>query len=161
MNSLPKTVTQQRCGCNLNPGLSAPESSTLTTRLPSHPRYWLLSIIIRLHFMDAFVAFVGILTFILIVALSGRLFVGTISCEWICGYMLTNQLLPRVLFVHRFSQLWFSVCSHEIICNHPFLPILFVYFYKISRLFLLSYVGIAQHVNDRLYLFICFTLVLC
>ena len=38
MNSLPKTVTGQRRGCDLNPGPSAPESSTLTTRLPSHPR---------------------------------------------------------------------------------------------------------------------------
>jgi len=37
MNSLPKTVTRQRSGCDLNPGPSAPESSTLTTRLPSHP----------------------------------------------------------------------------------------------------------------------------
>jgi len=37
VNSLPKTVTLQRRGCNLNPGPSAPESSTLTTRLPSHP----------------------------------------------------------------------------------------------------------------------------
>ena len=37
MNSLPKTVTRQRRGCNLNPGPSAPESSTLATRLPSHP----------------------------------------------------------------------------------------------------------------------------
>jgi len=38
VNSLPKTaVTRQRFGCDLNPGLSAPESSTLTTRLPSHP----------------------------------------------------------------------------------------------------------------------------
>ena len=36
MNSLPKTVTRQRRGCDLNPGRSAPESSTLTTRLPSH-----------------------------------------------------------------------------------------------------------------------------
>jgi len=36
VNSLPKTVTQQRRGCDLNPGPSAPESSTLTTRLPSH-----------------------------------------------------------------------------------------------------------------------------
>jgi len=35
VNSLPKTVTGQRRGCDLNPGLSAPESSTLTTRLPS------------------------------------------------------------------------------------------------------------------------------
>ena len=37
MNSLPKTVTQKRYGCDLNPGPSAPESSTLTTRPPSHP----------------------------------------------------------------------------------------------------------------------------
>ena len=37
LNSLPKTVTRQRRGCDLNPGPSAPQSSTLTTRLPSHP----------------------------------------------------------------------------------------------------------------------------
>ena len=37
VNSLPKTVTRQRRGCDFNPGPSAPESSTLTTRLPSHP----------------------------------------------------------------------------------------------------------------------------
>ena len=37
VNSLPKTVTRQRRGCDLNPGPYAPESSTLTTRLPSHP----------------------------------------------------------------------------------------------------------------------------
>ena len=36
VNSLPKTVTRQHRGCDLNPGPSAPESSTLTTRLPSH-----------------------------------------------------------------------------------------------------------------------------
>ena len=34
VNSLPKTVTRQRRGCDLNPGPSALESSTLTTRLP-------------------------------------------------------------------------------------------------------------------------------
>jgi len=39
VNSLPKTVTLQRRDCNLNPGPSAPESSTLTTRLPSHPLF--------------------------------------------------------------------------------------------------------------------------
>jgi len=33
VNSLPKTVTRHRRDCNLNPGPSAPESSTLTTRL--------------------------------------------------------------------------------------------------------------------------------
>ena len=37
VNRLPKNVTRQRRGCNLNPGTSAPESSTLTTRLPSYP----------------------------------------------------------------------------------------------------------------------------
>jgi len=44
VNSLPKTVTQQRCGFDLNPGPSAPESSMLTTRLPAYhlcdPVYW-------------------------------------------------------------------------------------------------------------------------
>jgi len=35
VNSLPKTVTQQRRSCDLNPGLTAPESSMLTTRLLS------------------------------------------------------------------------------------------------------------------------------
>jgi len=34
VNSLPKTVTRQRRGCDLNPGPFAPDSSTLTTRLP-------------------------------------------------------------------------------------------------------------------------------
>ena len=38
VNSLPKTVSRQRRGCDLNPGPTAPESSTLTTRLPSHPK---------------------------------------------------------------------------------------------------------------------------
>ena len=37
MNSLPKTVTRQRRGCDLNPGPSVPESSTLTIQLPSDP----------------------------------------------------------------------------------------------------------------------------
>ena len=36
---LPKTVTRQRRYCDLNPGPTAPESSTLTTRLPSHPMF--------------------------------------------------------------------------------------------------------------------------
>ena len=32
------TVTRQRRGCDLNPGPTAPESSTPTTRLLSHPK---------------------------------------------------------------------------------------------------------------------------
>ena len=38
VNSLPKTDTRQRRDCDQNPGPSAPESRTLTTRLPSHPQ---------------------------------------------------------------------------------------------------------------------------
>jgi len=38
VNSLPNTVTRQRRGCDLNPSPTAPESSTLTTRLPRHPK---------------------------------------------------------------------------------------------------------------------------
>ena len=34
---MPKTATRQRRDCDLKPGPSAPESSTLTTRLPTHP----------------------------------------------------------------------------------------------------------------------------
>jgi len=54
---LPKTVTRQRRDCNLNPGPSAPESSTLTTRLPSHPsvtvgrRIWLLTVMLANTFV--------------------------------------------------------------------------------------------------------------
>jgi len=36
VNSLPKTVTEQCRGYDLNPGPTLPESSTLTTWLPSH-----------------------------------------------------------------------------------------------------------------------------
>ena len=36
VNSLPKTVTRQRRGYNLNPGPPVAESSTLTIRLLSH-----------------------------------------------------------------------------------------------------------------------------
>ena len=46
MNSLPKTVTRQRSDCDLNPRFeSAPEFSTLTTRLPSHPICYVLPVL--------------------------------------------------------------------------------------------------------------------
>jgi len=48
VNSLPKTVTRQRRDCDLNTGPSASESSTLTTRLPSHPQ---TAIIYTYYFM--------------------------------------------------------------------------------------------------------------
>ena len=41
VNSLRKTVTRQHHGCDLKPGPSAPESSTLSTWLPSHPSLFL------------------------------------------------------------------------------------------------------------------------
>jgi len=50
VNSLPKTVTRQRRGCDWNPGPTAPESTTLTTRLPSHhPINIYMKIISRQH----------------------------------------------------------------------------------------------------------------
>ena len=39
VHSLPKTVTRQRRGCGLNPGPTAPASSSLTTQLPSHRKH--------------------------------------------------------------------------------------------------------------------------
>jgi len=45
VNSLPKTVTRQRRGCDLNPDPSAPESSMLTTRLQSHPVIVIVTVI--------------------------------------------------------------------------------------------------------------------
>jgi len=46
VNSLPKTVTRQRRDCDMNPGPSAPESSTLITRLPSHLNVWVVGKIV-------------------------------------------------------------------------------------------------------------------
>jgi len=48
VNSLLKTVTRQSRGCDLNPGPTAPESSMLTTRLPSHPSTRILRLNVRL-----------------------------------------------------------------------------------------------------------------
>ena len=75
MNSLPKTVTRQRRDCDLNPGPSAPDSSTLTTRLPSHPTLCyqtsnmisinatllLVHFLLRLNFMSLFYVYVYVL----------------------------------------------------------------------------------------------------
>jgi len=51
VNSLHKTVTGQRRDCDLNPGPSAPESSSLTTRLPSHSTF-LVRTVIRIGFSN-------------------------------------------------------------------------------------------------------------
>jgi len=65
VNSLPKTVTRQRRGCDLNPGRSAPESSTLTVRLPSH---------LFLHVYDTYTIFRMTLTMWTIVTACCRCF---------------------------------------------------------------------------------------
>jgi len=55
VNSLPKTVTRQRRGCYLkDPGPSAPESSTLTTRLSSHPYFAYDSLLKHFVFQQSF-----------------------------------------------------------------------------------------------------------
>jgi len=48
VNSWPKTVSRQCRGCNLNPGLFVPESSTLTARLPSHYRTLIGSLVLAI-----------------------------------------------------------------------------------------------------------------
>jgi len=52
VNSLPKTVTRQRRDCDLNLGPSTPESSTLTTRLPSHPSGSVIFIKLTSHIVE-------------------------------------------------------------------------------------------------------------
>jgi len=48
VNSLPKTVTRQRCGCDLNPGPSVSESITLTTQCQATWREQNSTIIVEL-----------------------------------------------------------------------------------------------------------------
>ena len=52
VNSLPKTVTRQRHGCDLNPGPSASESSTLITRLPNSIDCSRIAISVCIRFMS-------------------------------------------------------------------------------------------------------------
>ena len=45
VNSLPKTVTRQHGGCDLNPGPTAPESSMLTATEPTqYPRNTIITV---------------------------------------------------------------------------------------------------------------------
>jgi len=50
VNSLPKTVIRQHRGYDLNPGPSAPESCTLTTRLLSYPSFTIGYLLAQLYF---------------------------------------------------------------------------------------------------------------
>ena len=52
VNSLPKTVIRQRRDCDLNPGPSAPESSTLTTRLPPTSKERNINTVIMIKFTE-------------------------------------------------------------------------------------------------------------
>ena len=61
VNSLPKTVTQQRRGYDLNPGPSASKSSTLTSRLPSHPQ--MLIAVLKQKFIVLFIIIFGTVLF--------------------------------------------------------------------------------------------------
>jgi len=54
VSSLPKTVTRQRRGFDLNSGPTAPESSTLTTRLLSHPWYVVVVLILDFSYNSSF-----------------------------------------------------------------------------------------------------------
>ena len=104
VNSLPKTVTRQRRGCDLNPGPSAPEFSTLTTRLPSHP----FSLLVLLLVLCAFSA---------LTLLVGRQ-EGHPACKKLSGRVLAwlsvwselqtcimSQLMPLPLTVSCFSKI--------------------------------------------------------
>jgi len=53
VNSLPKSVTRQLHDCDLNPGSSVPESSTLTTWLPSHSTITVTSFFQRVAYKKA------------------------------------------------------------------------------------------------------------
>jgi len=74
VNSLPKTVTRQRGDCDLNSGPSAPESSTLTTRLPSHPHAMLARNQMSLVCPSVRLSQVGVLLKVRMDGLSSRLY---------------------------------------------------------------------------------------
>jgi len=58
MNSFSKTATRHRRGCDLIPCPSAPQSSTLTTRLPKHPTDRLYLILVLLAYVSCSCAIV-------------------------------------------------------------------------------------------------------
>jgi len=102
VNSLPKTVIRQRRGCDLNPGPSAPESSTLTTRLPSRSSHSLVEfshcIALQIRFWRTVVNS-GAVIFLATArdAMFGRLIESLISCPIILHCPLSLSLaLSRV-----------------------------------------------------------------
>ena len=72
MNSLPNTVTRQRRGCDLNPGPTASESGTLTTRLPNHPVVLKLFCSLKNKFIVLFIVISGTVSFPVVLSADGR-----------------------------------------------------------------------------------------
>ena len=115
VNSLPKTVTRHwSCDCDLNPGPSAPESSTLTTRLPSHP---LLSFAVykKIVLLTCLLIDYCLITHLLVTwQLTAPLLIGWAYCmlsvmtgrrlvDWQHGHLL-NDILRLVLVFGNFPQ---------------------------------------------------------
>jgi len=73
VNSLPNTVTRQRRGCDLNPGPTASESGSLTTRLPNHPlvfKNFFCSL--KTKFIELFIVMSGTVSFRVVLSADGR-----------------------------------------------------------------------------------------
>ena len=116
VNSLPKIVTRQRCSCDLNPGPSAPESSTLTTAYQSVSSFnpscgWPCWVQITNHTVrnDTFVYTHCIDTFILLcnVLISVKVKVRLSFCLWISFFLLLLQYLN--ILVNKPNFILFSL----------------------------------------------------
>jgi len=107
VNSLPKT--QRRRGCDLNPGPSAPESSTLTTRLPTCTDC--ASLIVRQN-MSAVSTASGCIVRTVDASVILMLASGVVvDCEWKFRQMWSQWLLTNLSYpssILLFSLLWFS-----------------------------------------------------
>ena len=96
VNSLPKTVTRQHRSCDLNPGPSVPESSTLTTQLPSHPTR-------RQHILWS------------------RRIVSLLLSDFFLCLFLVSWAHPHVTSMDRFcAGLHYITCAGLYIYTHPF-----------------------------------------
>ena len=111
VNSLRKTVTRQRRGFDLNPGPSAPEPSTLTTRLPSRSSHSLVEfshcIALQIRFCRTVVNS-GAVIFLATArdAMFGRLIASVISCPIILHCpppSLSLSLFLVLIILHRLT----------------------------------------------------------
>ena len=104
VNSSSKTVKWQFCDCDLNSGPTAPQSSTLTTRLPSHPA----SQVQHSNKQQIYV-----------VNLIGRFDTGSASDDvgWRDGRLRSFQRGTEHVQCH-FNEWLTSVSEHEVIVGH-------------------------------------------